>query len=103
MSNENLQLDIFIRRVLACMKEQRRSVKDVHEEYTKLYPPGFFMRQFSNQVSEYKIETALKKLQTLGFLSKEVTRFHGDRTLRQDIAIYLLTNKGRSYLLSRKK
>jgi S-methylmethionine-dependent homocysteine/selenocysteine methylase len=103
MSNENMRLDIFIRRVLACIKEQRRSVKDVHEEYMRLYPPGFFMRQFSSSIPEYKVEIALKKLQTLGFLSKEITRYYRDKTLRQDIATYCMTNKGRSFLLAKKK
>ncbi len=103
MSNKNVQLDVFVKRVLGCMKEQRRSVKEVHEGYMKLYPPGFFRRQLSGDVSEYKVEVALRKLNSLGFLEREVTRFHNDISLKKDIAVYYLTNEGRLYLLPKKK
>ncbi len=103
MLDKNVVVDMFAKRVLTCMKEQSRNVKEVQEEYMRLYPPGFFRRQLSNPVSEHKIETALKELLSFDFLLKEITRFHGDKALRKDIIIYRLTNKGRSYLLIKKK
>lgn len=103
MQSENVQVDIFVRRVLVCMKEQRRSVKDVQEEYMKLYPPGFLRKQFSDTIGAHKVETALRELVVLGFVSKEITRFHRDRSLHKDIVVYHVTNKGRSYLLPKKK
>jgi hypothetical protein len=103
MPNENVQLDVFVRNVLACMKEQRRSIKEVQEEYMKQYPPGFWRKQLSAPVSLFEIEMALDRLVSLGFLSTEITRFHGDEPLSEDIAIYFVTNKGRSHLLPKKK
>lgn len=103
MQNENVQLSVFVCGVLASIKEQRRSAKEVKEEYMRLHPPGFFRRQLSFLVSEYKIEAALRELVAIGFVSKEITRFHRDRTLRKDIVVYHVTNNGRLYLLPRKK
>ncbi len=103
MSDKNVELDVFVRKVLACMKEQRRSVEEIHEEYLRLHPPGFFRRQLFNPVNKGMIEVALRELVVLELLTKEITRFHGDRALRNDIFVYRLTNKGRSSLLPRKK
>ncbi len=85
------------------MKEQKRSVKEVREEYIKLHPPGFFRKQFSSPISELEIESALRELASSQFLAKEITRFHGERALRKDIFVYWLTDTGRSFLLARKK
>lgn len=103
MIDKSKEIKIFVRQVLGCIKEQRLSVEKVHKNYLGLYPPSFFKKKFTSPVSEVAINSALHELVSHGFLMSELTRWYEGESLSEDIRIYSITDKGRSFLISRGK
>ena len=102
MSDEDMEISIFVRRVLTCMKEQRITKEKIRKEYISHYPPSFWKKQFSAPVSEVEIERGLKQLIVLGFVGRELTRWYEGETLSVDTPIYSVTNEGRFFLYHKK-
>lgn len=102
MAEINIGMDIFVRRVLMCFKEQRLTAEEVREIYSKLYPPTLVERALRlPHVDVIKIKTALSRLVKEDFVHKELTIFT-DHLLKKDTEIFWLANKGRSFLITRK-
>lgn len=98
------ELDIFVKRILFCLGEQRLLKSDVQDAYLKRFPPIFsFRNKPLLSLRESKVEAALKQLISFSLIKREVTRWHDGQELKEDTSVYLITEKGRLFLSSRKK
>jgi hypothetical protein len=94
-------MNIFSRKVLTCVKDQKRTLEEIRGHYLKLYPQGMIAKVLVLPVTSEKIKIALLSLVSGGYVYKEVTNFI-EKPLRKETEIFWISNKGRKYLLPKK-
>lgn len=102
MDEHKQELDIFVRRVLVCCREQRLTSEEIQVIYLGLYPQSLLAKTLKlPPLGVYKIKAALVELVKLGLVHRELTNFT-DKALKKETEIFWISNKGRSHLLRKK-
>jgi hypothetical protein len=104
MAEKNKQeMDIFVRRILACFKEKRLTVEEVRSIYLGFYPQSLIEKTLHlAPVSVDKVRKALSWLFLEGFIHKEFVIFLDYGPLDKDTYVFWISNTGRSYLHRKK-
>lgn len=104
MKEVNILDDTFLKNVLRCVKESKRTGEEIWHLYNKVYPPPWYRldKRHGPSVQLREVESALTRLTEGGYLQKELTWFT-DHALEKETFVYRLSNAGRSALISKKK
>lgn len=101
MAEKNIPLEGFVRKVLTCVKEEKRTTEEIQECYINHYPQSLLEKALGLPRDIKKTESVLLWLVKEDFIHKEVTNFT-DEALEKETEIFWISNKGRSYLLPKK-
>lgn len=101
MFGKNISMDVFHRRVLKCVQEKKWTTEEIWICYLKSYPQGLIEKVLVHPVTKAKIVLALHNLVIQDLVHKEVTNFT-DQPLDEETEIFWISNKGRSFHLSKK-
>ncbi|MBP6949021.1 MAG: hypothetical protein KBC41_00515 [Candidatus Pacebacteria bacterium] len=94
-------LEVVYRKVLFCVKEQKRTAEEIQNEYIRCYPQGLLAKVLSPPPGVEEIRLKLMYLVKEGFVLKELTNYIRE-ALDKEVEIFWISDKGRSYLLSKK-
>lgn len=86
----------LVNKTLRSVAMRKRTIEEVQEVFTKLYPPIFLFRG-SPSVTISNLKWALAYLVQEGYVNQEVTRYL-EKPLKHDTKVYSLSPKGVSYL-----
>mgnify|MGYP000875811244 FL=1 len=86
----------LIKKTLRSVMMQKRTVEEIQEAFTNLYPPVFLFRG-SPSVTISNLTWALAYLVKEEYVDQEVTRYL-EKPLKHDTKVYSLSSKGVAYL-----
>lgn len=102
MIEKDIEVGMFARRVLRCVKEIKLTSEEIWESYKKLYPQSFIAKAINlHEISLTRVEATLHSLAKEDFVHKEATNFT-DEALEKETEVFWISNKGRKFLLPKK-
>ena len=88
-------------KVLRCVDERAETVSVIFKRYKRTYPPSLVGKILSFNDTENDIFRALNRLTVEVLVTKTVTRYLDEEALKEDVALFQLSNIGRQQLLKK--